>query len=155
MCKYKQGWWKIQSIPFLIVESQNILWLKIDCISLNPTHDINPDHASIACGRKTFIWCQNFVQCLSFHDWPSLSTLRCFHATVLLKYQRIRKKEKWEDVNKLEVFQTTLYPLDFCISPTADLLIPISALWTLPTDEETIAKPDPIWAFCYLCLCHC
>lgn len=46
---------KIQSNPFLIAESQKALRLKIGCISLNPTHDINPDLASIACGRKTFI----------------------------------------------------------------------------------------------------
>lgn len=137
MCKYKQGWGKIQSIAFLIAGSQKVLWLKIGCTSLNPTHEINPEHATTACGRKTFIWCLNFVQCTCFHDWPSLSTLRCFCATVLLKYQRIRKKETWVDVNTFEVFQTSWHPLGFFIFLTADLLIPISVLCTLPTDEDT------------------
>lgn len=128
--KKNQGWWKTQSAPFLLAGSQKVLWLKIGCISLNPTHEINPDHASIACGRKTFIWCQNLVQCISFHDWPSLSSLRCFHATVLLEQQRKWKKEKLVDVNKREVFQTTLNPLDFFIFPTADLDCSLSPLYT-------------------------
>lgn len=155
MCKYKQGCRKVQSVPFVIAGSHNVLWVKIGCISLKPTHDSNPEHATIAGCKKIFIWCWNLVQCVSFHECPSLSTLRCFCATVLPKFQIMRKKEKGVDVNKLEVFQTSHCPLGFFIFLTANPLIPIAVLSTLPTHEETKAKTAPIWVF-YCCrLCHC
>lgn len=52
----------------------------------------------------------------------------------------MRRKEKGVDVNNLEVFQTSQSPLGFFIFLTANPLIPIAVLCTLPTDEETKAK---------------
>lgn len=147
MCKYKQGFGKVQSVLFIIAGSHKVLCVKIGSISLKLRHENNPEHATVSGCKKIFIWCWSCVHLLSFHERPILSSLRCFHATVLPKSQIMRKKEKGVDVNKLKVFQITQHPLGFFIFLTTNPLILITVLCALPTDEETKAKTVPVWAF--------